>query len=231
MFFSMYLSSWTIYPIYNTMSMRKQIQILQNIVSRKGSSKILTFSVPHVFKALQLLQKDHFVSRASFCKNLYMGEGAVKTMIGHLKDESMVDSTKSGTFLTSKGSNFIKNLTAVIAAESEIKKCQIAQGKFNYAVILKKYATATKSGMEQRDYAILYGATGATTLVYREGRFVFPNENIDCLINDKTTKRRLLTALQPENGDLIIIASATEPFVAEIAAKNSALWTLATHSK
>ncbi|MFY9301014.1 MAG: DUF4443 domain-containing protein [Candidatus Nitrosotenuis sp.] len=213
------------------MSTRKQIQILQNIVSRKGSAKVLTFSVPHVFKALQMLHKDQFVSRASFCKSLHMGEGAVKTMISHLREESMVDSTKSGTFLTSKGSNFIKNLTAVISAESEIKKCQIAQGKFNYAMILKKYATATKSGVEQRDYAILYGATGATTLVCREGRFVFPNENIDCLADDETTRRTLLTKLQPENGDLIIIASAMEPFVAEIAAKNSALWTLATHNK
>ncbi|MGI0003783.1 MAG: DUF4443 domain-containing protein [Candidatus Nitrosotenuis sp.] len=211
--------------------MKKQIQTLQNIVSRKGSAKVLTFSVPHVFKALQLLHKDQYVSRASFCKNLYMGEGAVKTMIAHLKEESMADSTKSGTFLTNKGNNFIKNLTSVLSAEAEIKKCQIAQGKFNYAILLKKYATATKSGMEQRDYAIMYGATGATTLVYKDRRFVFPNENIDCLANDAKTKKALLATLRPENGDLIIIASASDSFVAEIAAKNSALWTLATHNK
>ena len=211
--------------------MKKQIQTLQNIVSRKDSAKVLTFSVPHVFKALQLLYKDQFVSRASFCKDLYMGEGAVKTMISHLKDAAMVGSTKSGTYLTSKGNNFIKNLITVLSAESEIKKCQIAQGKFNYAVLLKKYGTSTKSWMEQRDYAILYGAIGATTLVHKDGRFVFPNENIDCLANDIKTKKALLTSLRPENGDLIIIASATEPFVAEIAAKNSALWTLAMHSK
>jgi hypothetical protein len=227
----MYLSSWTIHPIYNIMSMKKQIQTLQNIVSRKGSAKVLTFSVPHVFKALQMLHKDRFVSRASFCKSLHMGEGAVKTMISHLKEESMADSTKSGTFLTSKGSNFIKNLVSVLSAETEIKKCQIASGKFNYAVLLKKYATATKSGMEQRDYAILYGALGATTLAYKDGRFVFPNETVDCLANDIKTKKTLLTTLRPQSGDLIIIASATEPFVAEIAAKNSALWTLAIHNK
>jgi hypothetical protein len=227
----MYLSSWTIYPIYNKMGTRKQIQTLQNIVSRKGSAKVLTFSVPHVFKALQMLYKDRFVSRASFCKNLYMGEGAVKTMISHLKEESMVNSTKSGTFLTNKGTAFVKNLTTILAAESEIKKCQIAPGKFNYAILLKKYATATKSGMEQRDYAILYGATGATTLIYRDGCFVFPNENTDCLVNDIKTKKVLLTSLHPENGDLIIITSASDQFVAEISAKNSALWTLATHDK
>ncbi|MEW6043585.1 MAG: DUF4443 domain-containing protein [Thermoproteota archaeon] len=211
--------------------MKKQIQILQNIVSRKGSAKVLTFSVPHIFKALQILYKEQFVSRATFCKQLHMGEGAVKTMIAHLKEESIVDSTKSGTFLTDKGRNYIKNLLDIVSAESEIKKCKIAQGRFNHAVILKKYAFATKTGMEQRDYAILYGAMGATTLLYKEDRFVFPNEHVDCLTNDPKTKSVLLARLKPQNGDMIIIAAANDPFVAEIAAKNSALWTLAIHGK
>lgn len=211
------------------MNMRQQVQILQNIVSRKGSSKVLTFSVPHVFKALQLLQKDQYVSRATFCSQLHMGEGAVKTMIMHLKEDSVVDSTRSGTFLTTKGKNLTKSLLDVISAECVIKKCNIARGRFNHAVLLKKYGFATKSGMEQRDYAILYGAIGATTLLYKDERFVFPQENIDCLLNDKKTKNALLKNLQPQKGDMIIIASANDPFVAEIAAKNSALWTLATH--
>lgn len=207
------------------------MQTLQNIVSRKGSSKVLTFSVPHVFKALQMLYENEYVSRSSFCQNLHMGEGAVKTMIMHLKEESMVDSTKSGTFLTTKGRNFIKHMLEIIFAECDIKKCQIAQGKFNHAVILKNYAFATKTGVEQRDYTILYGASGATTLLYREDRFVFPNESTDCLLGDMKTRESLLTKLCPKNGDMVIIASANDPFVAEIAAKNSALWTLATHNR
>ena len=213
------------------MNTRQHVRTLQNIVSRKGSSKILTFSVPHVFKALQMLHETDYVSRASFCQGLHMGEGAVKTMIMHLKEESMVDSTKSGTFLTSRGKTFIKNILEIVFAECDIKKCQIAQGKFNHAVILKNYAFATRTGMEQRDYTILYGASGATTLIYRDDRFVFPNENVDCLLGDKRTKEALLTKLHPKKGDMIIIASANDAFVAEIAAKNSALWTLATHGR
>lgn len=213
------------------MNARQQVQTLQNIVSRKGSSKVLTFSVPHVFKALQMLYENDYVSRSSFCQNLHMGEGAVKTMIMHLKEESMVESTKSGTFLTTKGKNFIKNILEIIFAECDIQKCQITRGKYNHAVILKNYSFATKTGIEQRDYTILYGASGATTLLYKDERFVFPNENIDCLLNDQKTRNVLLNELHPKNGDMIIIASANDPFVAEIAAKNSALWTLATHSR
>jgi len=213
------------------MNSRQQVRTLQNIVSRKGSSKVLTFSVPHVFKALQMLYENEYVSRSSFCQSLHMGEGAVKTMITHLKEESMVDSTKSGTYLTTKGKNFIKNILEIIFAECDIKKCQIAQGRFNHAIILKNYAFAIKTGVEQRDYTILYGASGATTLLYKEERFVFPNESADCLSSDQKTKDALVTKMHPKNGDMIIIASASDPFVAEIAAKNSALWTLATHGK
>ncbi len=218
-----------IHPTYKIMSMQSKVKALQNVVSRKGSSKVLTFSVPHVFKALQLLHVNQFVSRSMFCTELHMGEGAVKTMIAHLKEESFVDSTKSGTFLTSKGKNFIKSLYDIMPFECVIRKCSIAPGKFNYGVILKRYSSATKSGMEQRDYAVLYGASGATTIQYKEDQFVFPKENIDCLADDLRTRKTLTDELHPQNGDLIIIASATDQFVAEIAAKNSALWTLATH--
>lgn len=211
------------------MSMQSKVQTIQNIVSRKGSAKVLTFSVPHVFKALQLLYLDQFVSRATLCTQLHMGEGAVKTMIAHLKEESFVDSTKSGTFLTNKGRNFVKSLYDVMDSECVIPRCNIARSKFNYGVILRKYSSATKSGMEQRDYAILYGASGATTIQYKDDQFVFPKENIDCLAGDPKTKKILIDNMRPKNGDLIIIASADDPFVAEIAAKNSALWTLATH--
>jgi hypothetical protein len=211
------------------MSMQTKVQALQNIVSRKGSAKVLTFSIPHVFKALQLLYRDEFVSRNMFCTELHMGEGAVKTMIAHLKEESLVDSTKSGTFLTSKGRNFVKLFHDVMDCECAIPKCNIARSKYNFGIILRKYSNATKSGMEQRDYAILYGASGATTIQYKEDQFVFPKENIDCLEGDPKTKKILMDNLRPNNGDLIIIASAADPFVAEIAAKNSALWTLATH--
>lgn len=224
----MYLNSWTIHPIFK-MSMQGKVQALQNVVSRKGSAKVLTFSIPHVFKALQMLYADQFVSRNMFCNELHMGEGAVKTMIAHLKEESLVDSTKSGTFLTNKGRNFVKSFHDVMDSECVIPKCNIARSKYNHGVILRKYSSATKSGMEQRDYAILYGANGATTIQYKDGQFVFPKENIDCLEGDSKTKKILVDNLRPNNGDLIIIASAGDPFVAEIAAKNSALWTMATH--
>ena len=49
--------------------------------------------------------------------------------------------------------------------------------------------------------------------------------------NDKKTKKHLLENLEPEDGDVVIVSSSDDPFVAEISAKNSALWTIASHGK
>ncbi len=198
-------------------------------MSRKGSSKVLTFSIPHVFKALQLLSKEKFVSRATFGKEIHLGEGAVKTLISHLKEAKIIETTKSGSFLTEKGKKISKQIHDVIQNECKIKKCGVVTGKNNHAIILKNYDFSINSGLEQRDYAILYGSSGCTTILFKENRFVFPGDSKDCFREDEKTKKYILKNWAPEEGDVIIISSSDDPFVAEISAKNSALWTLATN--
>ncbi|NND85802.1 MAG: DUF4443 domain-containing protein [Nitrosopumilus sp.] len=209
--------------------MKKNIQILQNIVSRKGSSKVLSFSIPHVFKALQLLLKEDFVSRATFSKEIQMGEGAVKTLISHLKETNIIESNKSGSFLTYKGKKIANQFQKTIPKECSVKQCKLIPGKNNHAILLKNYGPSIKSGLEQRDYAIMYGALGCITILYNGSQFIFPGEEKDCFANDQKTRNDLLKKLQPEKGDVVIVTSSNDSFIAEISAKNSALWTLATN--
>ncbi|KAF6244414.1 hypothetical protein C6989_09080 [Nitrosopumilus sp. b2] len=208
--------------------MKKTIQTLQNIVSRKGSSKILTFSIPHVFKALQLLSEEKFVSRATLGKEIHLGEGAVKTLVLHLKEAGIIESTRSGNFLTDKGEKITLQLKKIISNECKIEKNGLTKSKNNHAIILKKFSSVIKTGLEQRDYAIMYGSSGCITLMFENNRFVFPGEDKDCLASYKKIKQTLLEKLNPSEGDIVIISSSDDPFVAEISAKNSALWTIAT---
>jgi hypothetical protein len=175
-----------------------------------------------------LLIEEKFVSRATFGKEIHLGEGAVKTLILHLKEAGMADTTKSGTFLTEKGHRLINQIQSVISKECKIKKCSILQGKYNHAVLLKNYSNIVKTGLEQRDYAILYGSSGCTTMIYKNKKLVFPGDEKECFIKDIKTKNYILENLCPNEGDAIIISSSNDPFVAEISAKNSALWTLAS---
>ena len=212
--------------------MQSQIKSLHNIVTRKGSSKILTFSIPHVFKALQMLSRQKYTSRQAFCKEIHIGEGAAKTLVLHLKQSDLADSVRAGTFLTSKGIRFAQKFFDIIPSQCRVESCNIAREKYNHAILLKDYASLVGNGMDQRDYAILYGAKGATTLVFQNNRFVFPGETKDCLNDDPKTKKTLLDKLSPEENDIVIIASSNDdPFIAEISAINSVLWTLAEHER
>ena len=176
-----------------------------------------------------MLSKNKFVSRSTFCKEVHLGEGAVKTLILHLKEAEMVKSNRSGTYMTEKGLKFIRQIQRIIPRECKVGKSTVVQGKFNHAVLLKKYSNSIHAGLEQRDFAILYGSTGCITILFKHGRFVFPGNDIDCFEDDDQTRNLLLKKLTPEEGDAIIISSSSDPFVAEISAKNSALWTLATN--
>ena len=207
--------------------MQNEIKKLLNIVTRKKTNKVLSFSTPHVFKALQLLSVKKYVSRKSFCDELCIGEGAVRTLISHLKQDGFVDTMKSGTFLTLKGKTLSNKFSDVIPAQCKIDSCNIAREKYNHVMLLKNYSKIICNGMDQRDFAIMYGAKSATTLSFENNTFVFPNEFGDALKNDSHTKKVLLENLTPEENDIIIIASSDDVIVSEISAINAVLVTLA----
>ena len=211
--------------------MHNQIKILQSIITKKRSNKILTFSAPHVFLALELLSGQKYTSRKTLCKELHIGEGATRTLVSHLKQSGLADSIRAGTYLTQKGVRFAKKFFEVIPSQCTFNLCHIAKAKYNHGVLLRDYATYVKSGIDQRDYAILYGAKGATTLSFENNRFVFVGETKDCLRDDPKTKNILLENLKPQENDLVIIGSSDEKFVAKISAINSVLCTLMSHEK
>ena len=211
--------------------MHKHLKILHSIITKKGSDKALTFGAPHVFLALGLLSGQKYTSRQTLCKELHIGEGATRTLISHLKQSGLADSIRAGTYLTQKGVRFAKKFFDIIPSQCTIDLCHIARAKYNHGILLRDYSTFVKSGVDQRDYAILYGAKGATTLSFENNRFVFVGETRDCLRDDPKTKNILLEKLKPQENDLVIIGSSDEKFVAKISAINSALCTLTSHEK
>jgi len=183
--------------------------------------------MPHILKSIFHLSNQKYVSRSNFCNEIQLGEGAVKTLIGHMKDEGLVDTIKAGTFLTKKGQKVAGRFYDVIPAQGFLKKCNITKGKFNYAIRIKKEVTSNLgNGMQQRDYAILYGASDSLTLHHDEKEFFFIGDKMKCFDKEDETRVELINKLNPNNGDVIIITSSDDKFVAEISAINTVIGTL-----
>jgi hypothetical protein len=212
--------------------MHTYVKTLQKVASRIAPSRILSFEVVHVLKTLQLIKERGHVSRHTLCKKLDLGEGTVKTLVKHLKIYDLVETDNTGTRISEKGNKLLSELELSIPAEMSISTCSIALGKFNYAILLKQMSYVIKTGIEQRDAAIKMNALGATTLVYRDKKFMIPNTNFDALHKEQKLHTLLLDGLNPEEDDVLIIGSDNKSQrVAEFAAKSAALVTIMNHDK
>jgi predicted transcriptional regulator len=212
--------------------MHMYIMILEKVTSRYAPSRILSFDIVHVFAALQMIGNNSTTSRNALCRGLVLGEGTVKTLIKHLKMQGLIETSNRGTKLTTKGKSICEGLLSAIPAEMSLPKCSVALGRFNYAVLVREFGFAVGLGIEQRDAAIKMGATGATTLLFKENKFVMPANSNDSLKKEREVRRMLVERLNPREGDVIIIGSAdSNKKTAELGAKNAALLTIFNHEK
>ena len=213
--------------------MHTYIRSLQKICNNYAPSRVISFNMVHVFKALQLVKSRGHISRDLLSKELGLGEGSIRTLMRHLQMNNMIKATNAGTTMTQKGEALFLELLSSIPTEMNLPKCSIALGKFNYVVLLKQHSHAIKSGVEQRDAAIKIGAKGATTLLFKQNKFVMPsNTNYDSLQKEPKISKLLIRTLNPEEGDAIIIGSDDmHEKRSEFAAKSAALLTIMNHEK
>ena len=197
-----------------------------------SSSRHLSFGIGHIFKALQLAKLNGHISRDLLSNELSLGGGSIKTLVKHLKTTGMIKTSNAGTILTEKGERIVSQILLHIPKETVIPSSSITVGKFNYAVLVKNISNSINYGIEQRDIAIKSGATGATTLIFNEGKFLVPKTDFDALADELKIQKVLMRNLKPDYNDVIIIGSDNiSKQNAELAAKNAALFTIMNHLK
>ena len=76
-------------------------EIIKGIVNQKAQGPSTSFSMFHVFYLLELISKTT-MGRNKLAKKLEVGEGVVRTIINHLKDAELINTSKKGCNLTKK---------------------------------------------------------------------------------------------------------------------------------
>lgn len=212
--------------------MNTYFRLLEKVSHQSATSRRLSFGIGHIFKALQLAKLNGHISRDLLRKELSLGEGSIKTLVKHLKITNMIMTSNAGTILTKRGEKLISQILLCIPKETVIPKSSITVGKFNYVVLVKNIANSIRSGIEQRDVAIKSGAMGATTLIFKDGKFLISGTNFNALVEELYVQKTLIKNLHPDDNDVIIIGSDNHnKQYAEIAAKNAALFTVINHLK
>ena len=199
------------------------LEVLEKVAEKLAPGRVPTFSGVHIVMALETIDSGKAVGRMKLSKTLGLGEGVTRTLVKHLGKEGLVNVSRSGIVLSESGGKLLSDLRSKIRGETEIPKSSLTIESFNVAILVRHAADAVTCGLEQRDTAIKAGASGATTLVFSHNKLVMPGIGKDIFHNIKSIHDVLISALKPEEDDVIIIGSADDRFTAEFGARAAAL--------
>jgi predicted transcriptional regulator len=185
-------------------------RFIESLASPKGPGPATTFSMFHIFYALELLAEKP-IGRNKLAEKLNVGEGAIRTIVSRLKEAGLIVTSKEGCILTDKGLSLWKSFVEVYPKRSEIGKTALTTSKFNYAFLVRNKAHKVGSGIDQRDAAIMGGARRALVIVCRNGRLMI--ESVSNSIEEEFPEAagEILEKLGPEDNDVIVIAGADDP--------------------
>jgi predicted transcriptional regulator len=199
-------------------------QVLEKITIEKAPGPSPTFSIFHMLRAIELIA-EKTIGRSKLAENLNVGEGAVRTIIGRLKDAGLVATSKTGCSLTNKGLRLWKEYKSIFKKKVEIAKSELAFADYNFAILIKNRGHKVKSGVEQRDAAVMAGAKGATTIVLKKECLILPSVSSNVTKDFPKAANQIVQLLEPEENDVIIIGSADNLGKAEYGTL-AAAWTL-----
>jgi len=169
-----------------------------------------SYSIAHVVKVLFLLSEKP-MGRHQLMKEIGLGEATVKTLIKRLKNNNLIKKSTKGNVLTKKGTLLVNKILKNISRPVEIAIKKYTVGKYNFAILVKNSSNRVRSGIEQRDEAIKIGADGATTLVCKNKRLIFPGCDRKVVDLEKILRKNF----KIENEDVIVIGSGSTKKKAE----------------
>lgn len=201
------------------MKYMRALGIMHEITGKIAPGKNPAYTPAHVLIGLELIGADLGIGRQQLSRKLRLGEGTIRTMVSRLRSLELVSISRGGMNLTEKGRELLAEVESIFSV-SGLPESPITIGSENYAVLVKRASTKVRLGIEQRDAAMIVGAEGATTLVLDEKGLRMPS-----MVNalDAPLKELILRKLKPVSGDVVIIGSSDDPFLAELGAKSAAL--------
>jgi predicted transcriptional regulator len=219
--------------VYYNRSEKSKLEVLKTI--EKVASKIApgpapSFNEAHVVKSLEVIANYGNVGRVSLSKELELGIGTTRTIIRHLKRERLIEGSKYGFVLSEQGKSLLSCLRAKMGKGIDVPNSSLTAGPSVVAVLVKDAAHKVGGGAEQRNTAIRAGARGATTLVFLGKRLIMPSKKDHSLRDLSPLHDIIISKLNPEENDVIIVGSGENKMDAENGATMASLKLLKSES-
>jgi predicted transcriptional regulator len=139
-------------------------KFMQQLSGKKAPGPSTSFTIFHVFYALQLLSQKP-IGRNKLAELLGVGDGAIRTIISRLVEAGLIVTSKAGCELTEKGREIWHQFEEIFPKEVDFGKSDLNPNEYNYAFLVRNCGEKVGSGINQRDAAIIAGAHKAFVMV------------------------------------------------------------------
>ncbi len=199
------------------------LEIIERVTRKIAPGPAPSFNEAHVVKALEIIGNYRIVGRIRLSKELWLGEGTTRTLLKHLKNEGIIQSSRSGISFSEDGKRLFSDLRSKLSEGVDVPSSPLTVGSFNIGILVRDSAKAVGSGMEQRDTAIKSGASGATTLIFSSNKLSLPTGEENLSESMPELHDKLVTQFKPKENDVIIVGCGENRETAEIGAKMAAI--------
>lgn len=197
---------------------------LLKIAERPVQGPAPSFEKSHFVLAFITIGESGVIGRQALAAKAGLKEGPVRTVLKKLRDDGYTDANASGCYLTRPGKRVFESLRSRLSPFVALEGSKLTIGDCQVAVAVRGGGHSVQSGLEQRDSAVRLNAAGATTFVIRDGRFTIPGGSEDSE-KDFPSKAwgALKEALEPKNGDAVVVCGARDEATARLGALSAAL--------
>jgi predicted transcriptional regulator len=184
-----------------------------------------TFTVFDIIKALETIMEFGSIGRGLLSEKLGLGEGATRTLLSRLTKAHLITIMKNGCTLTEKGKKAWKQIETSIPYKLKMENNELTFAAYIIAVLIRNQAEKVNKGLEQRDAAVRAGASGATTLVYRNHKLILPTISPDVSKDYPKAFNQIMQLMNLVENDVVIMSCGETLKEAEYGAL-AAGWTL-----
>ena len=148
----------------------------------------------------------------------------MRTVLKKLREDGSAEVDASGCHLTPRGRAIHGRFREKLAGPYPVEGADLTVGQKQCAMLVRGGSKAVRGGIEQRDSAIMVGATGATTYVIRHGKVADPGGSEDCERDFPSLAwKRIRRDTEPKEGDALILCGGADGMKAKVGAVSASL--------
>ncbi|MDV3277916.1 MAG: hypothetical protein LYZ69_05555 [Nitrososphaerales archaeon] len=197
---------------------------LLQIAASEGRGPSPSFTRGHFLLAFLSIGDSKMIGRQALARETGLGEGAIRTILKKLTEHGYIETIASGCRLTTSGRKVYAGIRQKLSRVIPLEGTTLTVGSAQAAVAVKAGARNLQAGIEQRDSAIMVGASGATTYAIKGGRFTIPGGSSNCERDFPSPAWRVLRKEIPlRDGDAVVLCGGESGQKAKVGAISAAL--------